>query len=176
MSDKYFSDQLDDEDVLMVFRKHPLVLRKGLILMMLCLALGVIPSLVKPEYSVFFEGLGVGLVVGLLCFSPYWVSWFYSVFIVTSRRFIQITQKGLFHRSVVDISLQQIQMVNYEINGIQATLLGFGTIIIQTYMGDLIIHEAHHPAKVQKELLNILREKGIVAVGPPIEREDDVEE
>src|ERR1700676_1442170 len=82
MPEKYFSDQLENEEVLMVFRKHPLVLRKGLILGMICLLLGTIPSLIKPEYRYFFEGVGIGLLAGLILFAPYWVSWYYSVFIV----------------------------------------------------------------------------------------------
>lgn len=176
MSDKRFADQLDNEDVLLVFRKHPLVMRKGLILGMICLLLGTIPSLINPEYKWFFYGMGAGLIVGLLLYSRWWISWFYSVFIITNQRFIQITQKGLFHRSVVDIGLNQIQMVNYEVNGIQATLLGFGTIIIQTYMGDLIIHEVHHPARTQQELLGILRAEGIVAVSPLSGKESDIDE
>ena len=175
MSDKYFADQLENEEVLLVFRKHPVVMRRGLIIGMVCLMLGVIPSLIKPQYSVFFLGLAIGFVVGLILYSPWWISWFYSVFIVTDQRFIQITQKGLFHRSVVDIGLNQIQMVNYEVAGIQATLLGYGTIIIQTYMGDLIIHEVHHPARTQQELLGILREEGIVPVGAPVSKGGEVE-
>jgi hypothetical protein len=58
------------------------------------------------------------------------------------------------------MSLKQIQMVNYEIAGFQQTLLGFGTIIMQTLVGDLIIHEVHHPATIQKKLLEVLRSKG----------------
>ena len=166
MANKHFADQLDDEDVLLVFRKHPVVMRKGLIISMLCLLLGVLPSLVKPELSVFYEGLALGALLGLIVYSPWWISWYYTVFIVTDRRFIQIVQKGLFHRSVVDIGINQIQMVNYEINGLQETLLGFGTIIIQTYMGDLVIHEVHHPAKTQQSILGLLREEGIVPVVP----------
>ena len=147
MSDKHFQDQMEGEEVQFVFRKHPIVMRKGLIVGAVCLMLGTIPALVKPEYSYFFKGLGAGLLVGLILFSPFWIGWYYSVFIVTSQRMIQITQKGLFHRSVVDLSLGQIQMVNYEIAGIQETLLGFGTIIIQTYMGDLVIHERSSPSQ-----------------------------
>jgi len=176
MSDKHFADQLEGEDVLLVFRKHPIVMRKGLILAMVCLLLGTVPSLIKPEFSYFFEGLGAGLVVGIILFSPWWISWYYTVFIVTNHRLIQITQKGLFHRSVVDIGINQIQMVNYEVNGLQETLLGFGTIIIQTYMGDLIIHDVHHPAKTQQAILGILRDEGIVAVAPLSVKETDINE
>jgi hypothetical protein len=86
---------------------------------------------------------------------------------VTDQRLIQITQKGLFHRAVVDIGLSQIQMVNYEIAGLQETLLGFGTIMMQTYLGDLIIHDVHHPAKIQKRLLGILRDQGVLTASYP---------
>src|SRR3978361_888408 len=100
---KYFDDQFDDEEVLFVFRKHPVVMRKGLIFGMLALLLGTIPALIKPEMSYFFGGLAAGFILGLLIFLPAWIAWFYSIFIVTDQRLIQITQKGLFHRSVVDL-------------------------------------------------------------------------
>src|ERR1039458_9279000 len=98
---KHFEDQLDDEDVLLVFRKHPIVMRKGLIFSMIVLLLGVIPSLFKPEISIFFNGLAIGYILSMLVFSLYWIAWYYSVYIVTTQRLIQITQKGLFHKSVV---------------------------------------------------------------------------
>jgi hypothetical protein len=100
-------------------------------------------------------------------FFPSWIGCYYSVFIFTNQRFIQISQKGLFHRSVVDIGLPQIQMVNYEVAGLQQTVLGFGTIMMQTYMGDLVIHDVHHPAKIQKKLLKILREEGVITNAYP---------
>lgn len=164
---KYFADQFDDEEVLYVFRKHPVVMRTGLVLAMLGPLAGVIPAAVRPElgFGWFFGGLAAGVVAGLLLFLPSWIAWHYSVFIVTDQRFIQITQKGLFHRSVVDIGLNQVQMVNYEIAGLQETLLGFGTIMMQTYMGELLIHDVHHPAHIQKKMLKILRDKGIIATG-----------
>lgn len=179
MSEKYFDDQFDDEEVLFVFRKHPLVMRKGLVLGMFCLLLGVLPAAIKPDlgFGWFLGGLGIGAVIGLILFSPYWIGWYYSVFIVTDQRLIQITQKGLFHRSVVDMRLSQIQMVNYQISGFQETLLGFGTIMMQTFVGDLIIHDVHHPAKIQKKLLVTLRDRGIIADPyPPTQAEEITEE
>jgi hypothetical protein len=158
---KYFADQMEDEEVLYVFRKHPVVMRRGLILGMLAMLVGTLPVLIKAEYSYFFGGLAGGFVLGILLFMPDWIGWYYSIYIVTTQRFIQITQKGLFHKSVVDVGLPQIQMVNYEVSGMQETLLGFGTIMMQTYLGDLVIHDVHHPSKTQKKLLSILREQGV---------------
>jgi uncharacterized membrane protein YdbT with pleckstrin-like domain len=160
---KYFDDQFDDEEVLFVFRKHPVVMRKGLILGMVSIMLGTVPALIKPEFSYFYGGLAGGFLLGVLLFFPSWLAWYYSVFIVTSQRFIQITQKGLFNRSVSDLGLNHIQTINYEIKGLQETLLGFGTIVIQTYMGDLFIHDVHHPAKTQKRIIEIIRDQGITS-------------
>ncbi|HSX43990.1 MAG TPA: PH domain-containing protein [Candidatus Saccharimonadales bacterium] len=165
--EKYFADQLDDEDVLLVFRKHPIVMRKGLILSMVAILFGTIPALIKPEYAYFFGGLAGGFIIGCFLLLPAWIAWYYSVFIVTNQRLIQITQKGLFHKSVVDVGINQIQMVNYEVAGFQETLLGFGTIMMQTYLGDLVIHDVHHPARIQKKLLGILRDQGVVATSYP---------
>jgi len=178
VSVKYFADQFDDEDVLLVFRKHPIVMRKGLVIALLGPLAGVVPAAIKPTlgFGWFFGGLAAGFALGLLFYFPSWIAWFYSVFIVTDQRFIQITQKGLFHRAVVDIGLNQVQMVNYEIAGLQETLLGFGTIMVQTYMGDLVIHDVHHPAKIQKKMLHILRDQGVIVTNHPVNRNEKDEE
>jgi hypothetical protein len=165
---KMFEDQFDDEEVLYVFRKHPIVMRKGLIFASIAILLGTIPALIKPEMSFFFGGLAGGFILSLLVFSPSWISWYYSVFIITDQRLIQITQKGLFHKTVVDLGLSQIQMVNYQVAGFQEAVLGFGTIMMQTYMGDLIIHDVHHPAQTQKKIIGILRDQGVDASGAPM--------
>jgi hypothetical protein len=178
-SQKHFPDQFDDEEVLFMFRKHPVVMRKGLIFGMLAILLGTIPALIKPELSYFYGGLAGGLALGGIVYFPSWVAWYYSIFIVTDQRLIQITQKGMFHRTVVDLTLSQIQMVNYQIAGLQETLLGFGTIMMQTYVGDLVIHDVHHPAEIQKRVLKILRDKGITTTNFPANKDstdDEIEE
>ncbi|HVW22926.1 MAG TPA: PH domain-containing protein [Candidatus Saccharimonadales bacterium] len=160
---KYFSDQFDDEEVLYVFHQHPIVMRKGLVYGMFGPLVGILPTAIHPAlgFGVFFGGLAAGFVLGCLILAPSWIGWYFSVFIVTDQRFIQIRQKGLFHRSVADLGLHQIQSVNYDISGLQETLLGFGTIKMQTYVGDLSIKDVHHPSRVQKRILGILRDKGI---------------
>jgi len=166
---KYFPDQFDDEAVLYVFRKHPIVMRKGLIWGSVGLLVGPLYTLIltyvhaasPPSMTFFYLSFVASIAISALLFFPAWMSWYYSVFIVTDQRFIQITQKGFFHRSVVDMGLSQIQMVNYEVAGLQETLLGFGTIMMQTIVGDLVIHYLHHPQKIQKRMLEILRKEGV---------------
>lgn len=173
---KHFPDQLDGEELLFVFRKHPIVMRKGLIFGLLAILLGTVPSLIKPEYSYLFGGLVAGFIIALILFIPSYISWYFSVYIVTDQRLLQISQKGLWTRSVVDIGLPQIQMVNYEIAGFNQTVLGFGTIMMQTFVGDLVIHDVHHPEKIQQKILKALRDKGIIANAPPQMKNQEADE
>jgi len=176
MAGKEFADQFDDEEVLFVFRKHPIVMRKGLIFGLLAILLGSLVVFWQPTYTAFLLGIAAGAVLGALIMLPSWITWYFSVFIVTDKRLIQVTQKGFFHKSVIDMGLNQIQMVNYQVSGLQETLLGFGTIMMQTFVGDLVIHEIAHPAKIQKKLLEILREQGVSASPYSEPRELELEE
>jgi hypothetical protein len=155
-----FKGQYDNEDVLYMFRKHPVVMRKGLILFMLAILLGTVPSFIVPEMVYFYGGLLGGLLLGIVVMLPSWIYWYFSVNILTSQRFVQIVQKGFFKRSVSDIGISHIQSVNYQVVGVQETLLGFGTIAIQTYLGDIIIKDVHHPEETVNEISGILRKYG----------------
>jgi len=181
---KLFKEQFDDEEVLLVFRKHPIVMRKGLVFASVALLVGPLYTLIltyvkteNPPTMTFF-GLSFlfSILLCIVVFMPYWIGWYFSVYIVTNQRLMQINQKGLFHRSMVGLGLNQIQMVNYEIAGFQETVLGYGTIMIQTFVGSLTIHEVHHPAKIQKELLEILRDQGINASSSPMDGQQTEEE
>ena len=182
--DKLFKEQFEDEEVLLVFRKHPVVMRKGLVIASLALLVGPLYTLIltyvhpnsAPTMTFFGLSFLFSLILSIIVFMPFWIGWHFSVYIVTTQRLIQITQKGLFHRSMVGLGLNQIQMVNYEIAGMQETLLGFGTIMIQTFVGSLTIHEVHKPAQIQKELLEILRDQGVDATTSPITGQQTEEE
>jgi len=164
-----FEGQHDDEDVVFTFRRFPVVMRKGLLLLMVFWVAGLLP------YSYFFDEawslyvLIAGVVLGLLAMFYSWVGWYFTVHIVTNQRFIQISQEGLFKRTVVDIGLDKIQNINYQIAGLQETLLGFGTIIVQTFVGDLVLKSIHHPAKVQAELIKTIKDNGFEYRGEEIE-------
>ena len=157
---KYFKEQFDDEEVKLVFKKHPVVMRKGLILASLGVLAGMIPALIEPTYTMFVVGLLGGFFLGMLLIFPWWVRWYFSVYIMTDQRFIQ-QSRSLLQINFVDIGLEQVQMINYQIIGLEETLLHFGTITVQTYVGDLVIHDVHHPEKIQKKMVHTLRDMGI---------------
>ena len=177
---KHFKEQFDDEDTLLVFRKHPIVMRKGLVLSAAGMLLGPLYTLVltytnkanPPTIGFFFASLGISTALAAILLFPWWVKWYFSVYIMTSQRFIQQT-RSLLQINVVDISLDQIQMINYQISGLEQTMLGFGTIVVQTYVGDLVIHDVHHPGEIQKKMVHILRGMGIHPSQRPIKDSAD---
>lgn len=180
---RHFKDQFDDEEVKLVFRKHPIVMRKGLVISMAAWLIGPIYTLIltytnetnPPSLAFFFGSLLVSMLLGLLILFPWWVRWYFSVYIMTDKRFIQ-QQRSILEIKGVDISLDQIQMINYQISGLQETLLGFGTIVIQTYVGDLVIRDVHHPSKIHKKMVQILRDLGVHPTARPYSDDQKVAE
>ena len=166
---RYFDDQFDDEKVLYVFRKHPIVMRMGLIWSSFGLLAGPLYTLIltyvksdnPPTMTFFYLSFVVSIAISALLIFPYWLSWYFSLFILTDQRFIQINQKGFFSRTVADVPLKLVQSVNYEIKGIEQTILNFGTIIMQTFIGDTKLHNIYHPAKTQRRIVELMRQEGI---------------
>ena len=57
-----------------------------------------------------------------------------------------------FGKDVVELRLSKIQNISYNIPGFTGELFGFGTIVIQTFVGDLVIHKVEHPDKIYNKL------------------------
>lgn len=145
-------------------------MRKGLIILLVAILAGAIYGFFSTNnvrttgefFAKFFSPIGIGFVLGIVALSYYWIGWFYSVCIVTNQRFLRMQQTGIFRsRSVNDINLHRILSVNYEVKGIFATVLGFGTIIIQTLVGDFVIRNVPHPARTQADIVTAIKESGV---------------
>jgi hypothetical protein len=164
--EKQFAGQHDGETVEFIFRQHPLVMRKALILGLLLIVVGVLPLDFPQVYSA--PGLAswftkVALIVPVLVLLGWayrWVGWYYTVYIVTDRRIIAIKQKGLFDRQVDEWQLDVISNVNYRVGGFQAVLFGYGTITARTYIGDLVMKTIHKPADIHEQLVRAVHKAG----------------
>jgi hypothetical protein len=153
---KAFEGQHDNEVVHLAFHQHPIVMRKALMVGLIVLLVSALPlAFIIAVWPWWVLLTGFIIMMGILTYR--WIGWYYSVFIVTNERLIQIKQKGFFDRRVTDISHSKIQSVNYEIKGMAATMLHYGTIIVQTYVGDLVLRFIHHPADVQQLLVKNIR-------------------
>ncbi|MDB5165142.1 MAG: hypothetical protein JWM00_32 [Candidatus Saccharibacteria bacterium] len=149
-----FDGQREGEELLFVFRRHIIAMRKGFYLLLIPFTLSAIPPLIWQNNLELFILPIVGLVVGLLLFSYHFMMWYFTIYIVTSQRIRQVTQKGFFGKNVVELKLSKIQNISYNIPGFSGEIFKFGTIVIQTYVGDLVIHNAEHPDKIYNKLQN----------------------
>lgn len=163
-----FEGQRPGEKVLFVFRRHIIAMRKGFYLLVIPLIITAIPPLIwQSTLELFLLPVG-GLLLGLILFFYHWMMWYFTVYIVTSERLRQVTQKGFFGKDVIELRLSKIQNISYNIPGFTGEVLGYGTIVIQTFVGDLVIHNVEHPEKTYNKLQD--------AVGDAIDQQGDHEE
>ena len=147
-----FDGQRDGEQLLFVFRRHMISMRKGFYMLLIPFALLSVPPLIwQTNLELFLLPL-VGLVIGLLLFSYHFIMWYFTVYIVTDQRLRQITQKGFFGKNVVELRLSKIQNISYNVPGLSGEIFGYGTIVIQTLVGDLVINKVEHPDKIYNKL------------------------
>lgn len=59
-------------------------------------------------------------------------SYYLNQWIITTNRIVEIKQLGFFSREVSSLHLNRVQDVTTEVHGLFATLLGFGTLIVQS--------------------------------------------
>jgi len=163
-----FEGQRPNEKVLFVFRRHIIAMRKGFYLLLIPFALTAIPPLIwQDNLELFLLPLG-GFTLGLILFLYHYIMWYFTIYLVTTERIRQVTQKGFFGKDVVELRLSKIQNISYNIPGFSGEVFGFGTIVIQTFVGDLVIRHVEHPEKTYNKLQN--------AVADAIELQGDDEE
>lgn len=142
-----------------VFRRHFLTAKSGVIFLILMIMIGVGLTLLWPNNTMIFETFLALILVGVLGFLYSYMLWYFSIYIVTNQRIRQISQRGLFKKSVVDLGLDKIQSISYGVSGIRAGLMGYGTIVIQTAVGDLVISMVKNSEKIYNDLQNLINEK-----------------
>ncbi len=159
MADMAFDGQREGEKVEFIFRRHMATARKGVVWLIVMCGLGVVPMLIwKDNPTMFWVFIGF-VVVGLIGLSYAYMLWYFSIYIVTDQRLRQVNQKGLFKKSVVDLGLDKMQSISYGVPGLFGGLFGYGTILIQTAVGDLKISMVAKPEKIYNELQNVAEGK-----------------
>lgn len=147
-----FEGQREGEQLLFIFRRHVIAMRKGFWLLLIPFVIASIPVFIWPTNIEVYIGAMAGLGVGLILFLYHFLMWYYTIYIVTNQRLRQVTQKGFFGKDVVELGLSKIQSISYNVPGFSGEVLGFGTIVVQTYVGDLIINKVEHPERIYNKL------------------------
>lgn len=167
-----FEGQHDNEEVHFIFRRHPVAMRKGFYMLLIPFLVASLPVLFWPEnLDLLWLAIG-GFAVGLVLFFYHWISWYFTIFIVTNLRLRQVTQKGFWSKSVIDVGISKIQNISYNVPGFSAAVLGFGTLVVQTYVGDLVLDRVHHPGKIYNELQKVVHNTGSDQLDGEVEYEE----
>lgn len=174
MSQQSFEGQREGEQLLFVFRRHIIAMRKGFYLLLIPFALSSIPPLIWQSNLELFLLPIAGLVLGLVMFFYHFMMWYFTVYIVSDQRIRQVTQRGFFGKDVVELRLSKIQNISYTIPGFTGELFKFGTIAIQTYAGDLVINKAERPDVIYNKLQDAVQ-NALEQGGPPHGEDQSIE-
>ena len=132
-----------DEKILMVLRRHWFVMVGPTILLVVLL---LFPSLFFTLAPRFFPSIGedpsfqpvinfylsLYILTILLYLFIFWSDYYLDIWIITTKRLIDIEQRGLFNRQISEMNLNNIQNVSIEIKGVVPTLLKFGNLRVET--------------------------------------------
>jgi hypothetical protein len=163
---RQFPGQHPGETVRFLFRQHPLVMRKQLFIGLFAILLAVLPLAFDVTYqyewlvSVLIK-VALGVPVVVLAFWFYrWIGWYYTMYIVTDQRLIEIRQRGLFDREVQEWQLNRVYNVNYRVGGLSAVMFGYGDIVAKTVIGEVVMPTIHRPTQIYHKLLEAVRAGG----------------
>ena len=167
-----FPGKREDEDVIMVIRKHPIVYVR---LLFIFLVTSIIPVTIfiifwsnqfpfsTTSYTGALGYLGVCFFIlySLAIFLVAWLNEEFDIFILTNQRLVDITQVNFFKRTVSETQLRNIEDTKTDIHGIFPTLLNYGNVDVQTAAGDpteFFIDNVHNPVEVGQKILNAVFE------------------
>lgn len=162
---KEFPTQRSDEKPILILHKHWFVLAwpffKGVLLIILA---AFLPAVGKIGFYIFNSAPLTFLYLAWIVFwASYllyeYLNWYRDRYIITDKRVINIDQKSLFKRRVSEVELEKVQDIAHEINGLTATALDFGTVIISSAGSDNInLKDVPCPADVQDLIVKLVKD------------------
>lgn len=115
-----------------------------------------LPARFKDNFNqLFLIAAAVSFLIGLTLFLWRLYLWSRTFYLVTNKRLIMFTQYGFFHSDDRECSLSMIQDVRAEVKGLQASLYGFGDVIVQVsaQFAQIKLEKVGHPHQVQKTIM-----------------------
>lgn len=151
--DSYLTKHLkNEEELLRVVRRTLAVIAPSLV----GSSLLVLADFFLLAWWLQYRAWGLAGFAAVLVIAAWWAGravylWTMNVFIVTTKRIIDIDQRGLFQRTVAEAPYDKIQDVRYTVKGLWATVFSFGTIIVQTAnsSSNLELNGVKHPVELQ---------------------------
>lgn len=171
-----FPGMHDQERILLLQRRHWSVLAQHITRLVLLAVLPLVIIAVSGYSNIKFQvdidaPSGIASILGLstfwllvwLMFFHDWIDYYLDVLIVTNERIVRIEQKGLFNRTVADLTLDRVQDIAVETKGMVATFLRFGTLYIQSAAEreHFVFTSIPNPEIVKAQILTFLPQHSI---------------
>ena len=144
----------DDESLYLLVHKHWILSIKQLLLPVLALVVTWTLLYFAPIKIVAFCVLAVDLAILVWLFRNY-LDYYLDALLITDRAVIDVEWHGWFHRESTRIDYSSIEGVSYEIEGVLATILNYGTITIERIGSGAIveIENVKKPRDVESAIL-----------------------
>ncbi|TSC70520.1 MAG: hypothetical protein G01um101470_825 [Parcubacteria group bacterium Gr01-1014_70] len=132
----------ENEQVLLVLHRHWFVLVRKLSAVILKIFEGIMAFSINSisyvltdanildRLAAFLLSLYTLLILALVF--AIWINYRLDVWIVTTKRVVDVEQRGLFNREISEFLVANIQDITTEVPTMIMTLLGFGNMTIQT--------------------------------------------
>jgi hypothetical protein len=153
-----FSERDDDETVLVVARQHWFTNVRWILI---SIFVAVLPSFSHPVISLlniplnyqFVGNLFWYLVTFAYAFENF-LSWYFNVYIITTKRVIDIDFNNLLTKKYSEAGIAQVQDVTSSVIGAIPTIFNYGNILIQTAaeVNELTFERVANPEKIIKVL------------------------
>jgi hypothetical protein len=162
-----FPGQQEDEQIHLVVREHAFVfflrVLTWLVFVIILFAFDYfaekyIPTLLEKPYVLYVDVIkNIFLAYVLYALLLLWVMYRLSYQVVTNERVVDVMQSSVFHHSVSELHLHNIEDVTAEISGFFGTMIGYGNVHIQTAGAKerFIFNHVPDPDKVAKLILNL---------------------
>jgi hypothetical protein len=146
------------EQIVAVVRKHWfIIVSKALGFVVLAFLPAVAHSFIGLNSSMFSFFYGTFLLFLWVMFFTVWTDYYLDVLYITDKRVVDIEQKGFFLRDIATLRFEGIQDVTIVTVGVIPTMLGFGTLTLQTAAEDreFIIKDIADPEGIRALILSL---------------------
>lgn len=163
-----FEGQEEGEKVVLLLRKHSIVLYTQLGISLLLALLPVMAYIFFEYYINEYELAALYLFGASLYYMLLWLATFRTMtlytlntVIITDRRIIDKEQSNFFNQKVSEFHVSRIQDVTVHTRGIVQTVFRFGEVFVQTAASEthFQFHQIPEPHQVRAIIMNMVAKK-----------------
>lgn len=160
-----FDSQLDNEQVLLLLRKHPITQLGKILVILIMLLLPLLFPAVDFYQAIPLRFRSAIVILWYLITSGVileaFLTWYYNAYIVTDERIIDIDFLSLIYKNISAAKIDNIEDITATTGGALQSLVNFGTVKIQTAAAnaEFEFEGVPHPNKVTQFLNELLLEE-----------------